>query len=355
MTAFWMQKVQHSLEICKTTTVNSIQKQPELPAPSGYDGRVGLFKTLWIIHSGEIYGLAGKLFVDAVALIFIFLSVSGFILFLNPYVIKRRKAKNRNFKPVVQSSRWNLKWHNKLGWMATLFLVITALTGMFLRPPLLIPIANAEVSKIPFTILDTPNPWFDKLRRIIYDPNRDTFIFGSPDGVYFCDASLKSPSWRIQSQPPISVMGISVFEQLSKTELLIGSFSGLFHWDMAKGDIINYITKQPYVRQNRSGPPIGEHSVTAFSRDFTGGEHYFDYGRGVQTLSGNERFPEMPEEIQNEPISLWNFALEVHTARIFSSLIGPFYILIVPLTGFLSLFVVISGFVLWFKRHRKKY
>jgi hypothetical protein len=40
---------------------------------------------------------------------------------------------------------------------------------MFLRPPLLITIANARVGKIPWSVLDTPNPWEDKLRAVIFD------------------------------------------------------------------------------------------------------------------------------------------------------------------------------------------
>ena len=36
----------------------------QLPPPENYDNKTGLFKTLWVIHSGEIYGIAGKIIVD---------------------------------------------------------------------------------------------------------------------------------------------------------------------------------------------------------------------------------------------------------------------------------------------------
>jgi uncharacterized iron-regulated membrane protein len=53
-------------------------------------------------------------------------------------------------------------------------------------------------------------------------------------------------------------------------------------------------------------------------------------------------------------MSLWNVALELHTGRVFEHLIGPFYILIVPLAGICILLVLISGFLLWWKVYRKK-
>jgi uncharacterized iron-regulated membrane protein len=44
----------------------------------------------------------------------------------------------------------------------------------------------------------------------------------------------------------------------------------------------------------------------------------------------------------------------VHTGRIFEHLIGPFYILYVPLAGLCLIMVLVSGFFIWWKAHRKK-
>ena len=41
----------------------------QLPPPENYDNKAGLFKTLWVIHNGEIYGKAGKLIVDFAGLV----------------------------------------------------------------------------------------------------------------------------------------------------------------------------------------------------------------------------------------------------------------------------------------------
>lgn len=67
----------------------------EIPAPEGYKNDVTLFETIWQIHSGEILGLPGKLFVDLLGIITIFLSLTGIIYFFFPKLIKRRVRKNR--------------------------------------------------------------------------------------------------------------------------------------------------------------------------------------------------------------------------------------------------------------------
>ena len=71
-------------------------------------------------------------------------------------------------------------------------------------------------------------------------------------------------------------------------------------------------------------------------------------------MNGKNPGIEMPDEIiKKSPVSLWNLALELHTGRFFRFLTGPLYILIVPLTGLISIFLIISGVSLWFKYHRK--
>jgi len=55
---------------------------------------------------------------------------------------------------------------------------------MFLRPPLLIAIFTSNVSKIPYTELDTPNAWFDKLRRIVYDDTNHRYAVATIDDFF---------------------------------------------------------------------------------------------------------------------------------------------------------------------------
>jgi len=166
----------------------------------------GVFKTLWVIHSGEIYGKVGRLLVDAVGLIVILISIAG------------HRIKNAN--------KFSLKWHNRLGSWAILILMITTITGMFLRPPLLIPIANAKVAKIKYSELDNPNPWFDRLRDLLYDKELNRFVLATSEGIYYSNDAFGSPLRKYPVQPPVSVMGITVLEVHTGRifEFIIGKF-----------------------------------------------------------------------------------------------------------------------------------
>ncbi len=327
----------------------------QLEAPDGYDNKIGLFKTLWIIHSGEIYGTIGKLIVDGIGIIFIFLTITGFILFINHYLIKRKKRHNKSLDKIKKVNRWNLDWHNKIGWTTLVFLLITTITGMFLRPPLLIAIASTKVKKIPHTILDNNNAWFDRFRTIHYNKATQTYVIGTTGGMYYSKDIFNERLQLFGHKLPVSVMGITVFEQKSDYEYLIGSFEGLFLWNSKTGSVWDYITKKPYVAPKRKGPPIGAYLVSGYFPKYKGKECFFDYNNGLCTMNGEPIPVKMPDHVREQPMSLWNVMLEVHTGRIFEHILGMFYILIVPLLGLTSIFVLISGFVVWYKRHRKKY
>lgn len=323
-----------------------------LPAPVYYENKEGLFRTLWVIHSGEIAGIAGKLFVDLIGLVFIFLTISGMIYWLFPKWVRKRKKKEKSIHSIVRINRFSLKWHNKLGVWVVFFLIVTTFTGMFLRPPLLITIANSRVGKIPFTILDSPNPWFDKLRRIIYDKNTDSFIIGTNQGIYFVDAKLKSALTPVYPQPPISVMGINVFENLGDGSYLIGSFNGLFLWNPTNGKIVDVFNPLMKVPENQGGPPLSQNMTAGFI-DLGKQQFIFDYNRGVESVHPSFPFPEMPHHIiKQSPMSLWNLALEFHTGRYYSILFGQLYILFIPLFGLTMLLILITGFWLWWKIYR---
>jgi len=326
----------------------------ELPNPEGYNNKIGLFKTIWVIHSGEIYGDAGKLIVDFFGIIFAIMSITGIIFFTFPRFIKRRKKKQKSVRRHLNTLRRSLNWHKTIGWSLGVFLFFTAFTGMFLRPPLLIPIADAQVSKIPFTELDTPNAWFDKLRRIIYKPENNTYYIATIEGLFYSDDNFKSELKQIPINVPISVMGINVFEFNDNGRLLVGSFNGLFELDLHRNTFIDYVTKKPYVvSSSRGGSPIGEHMAAGYSNDFPA-EVYFDYNKGLSTLVDSDFALEMPSEIKQSRISLWNTALEMHTARLFKFAFGELYILFIPLFGFSVLFVIVSGAVVVYRQKKRR-
>jgi hypothetical protein len=318
------------------------------------DGKEGLFRTFWVIHSGEIYGLAGKLIVDAIGIIFILLCITGLIYFFVPYRLRRISDPFRKSK-LKQFNRLNLKWHNVVGSWTILLLLLNTTMGIFLRPPLLIPIANSRVQKIKYTKLDSPNPWSDRFRDLLYDDSLHRFLVATSEGIYYSDDDFRGKLQPFTIQPPVSVMGITVFEKRGPGKYLIGSFSGIFEWEPSAGRVTDYITKTGYVDTGRSGPPFGSVSVAGYLKTGNTSELVFDYANGVFPLSETNPLPPVPREIiSNSPISLWNTSLEVHTGRIFEPILGPFYILVVPLVGLATLIILISGFFAWWLARRKK-
>jgi hypothetical protein len=334
--------------LLKTTDLSHFSVS-QLPPPENYDNIVGLFKTLWIIHSGEIYGKTGKLIVDFAALVFAFLTITGFIVFVNRIILKKNKKPAEVRVKLRNSNNWNIKWHNKIGWIALAILILNTTTGMFLRPPLLAFIGNSRVGKIPYTELATSNPWFDQLRRIYYDQDINRFIVVTMDGFYYSDDNFKTELRQFRYQPPASIMGVTVFEKIDVNTFLVGSFDGLFTWNSQTGEVFDYIKKQLYTAPSHNGRPIGDFLISGFTRDFRNQEYYFDYDQGAVNINGLQRFAPLPENIRDTPMSLWNVALEIHTGRIYQSIIGDFYVLIVPLTGLFVLFILISGFIVWLK------
>ncbi len=339
--------------LLKTNDENSFQTII-LPAPVGYNGKASLFKTLWLLHSGEIWGSVGKLVVDLFGLAILIISLTGLMHFIFPKWLKRRKTKQKENTKLVTVRNANLRWHNQLGWIFIPFLIFVTITGMFLRPPLLIAIASSVVSPIPGTVLSSSNPWYDKLRRILYDEQQQIFLFSTSEGIYFTDENFQEPMQRLMNEPPVSIMGCNVLEKKSESTYLVGSFNGLFLWNPLSGKVTDYLSGSPYSAPEVAGPPVSKDMIDGWFAGPAGKEFYFDYNRGVLPIRNKAQFGKMSAEIiSNSPISLWNLSLEVHTGRIFESLIGLFYILYVPFAGICILIVLISGFLIWWMGYRK--
>lgn len=177
----------------------------ELHAPAGYTNKVSLFRTLWLVHSGEIGGLMGKLIVDLVALLLAFLCLSGFVIWLLPKWIRRRRNKGLWQKGL----RWHFRWHDRWGRYALPLLVFITLTGFALRPPLLLAVVRIATPPIPGSLLDSPNPWQDKLRALRWDANRSDWLLSTSDGFYSLTDFRHQPVRETQA-PAVSVMGVNV-------------------------------------------------------------------------------------------------------------------------------------------------
>jgi hypothetical protein len=326
----------------------------QLPHPAGYKKETSLFRALWVIHSGKILGTPGKLLVDLLGIIMIILSLTGIVWFIAPDLMKAMKKKVVAKKNFARFNKFSLKWHNHLGIWSLAFLLILALTGMFLRPPLLIPIIRKTFPAVKYTILDHPNPWYDKLRDIQYDRLSGYFIISTSEGFYTADLLLADSLRRIPLQPPVSVMGINVFEQPADGEFIVGSFSGIYRWFPSMFLLTDFISGMPVQPARGMANPFGSVAVAGYLEN-DDKKYLFDYNAGIVSMTrGNPTF-EMPEHIRKtSPMPLWNIALEVHTGRFYSFMLGKYNILFIPIAGLFITIILISGGILWLRNYRRK-
>lgn len=278
-----------------------------LREPDGYRGEVSLFRTVWMLHSGELFGTAGRLFVDAIALVLVVLCVTGLIYWLSNGYMRRKRSKGEKTPTALRITRISYLWHDKIGRATIVLTLFISVTGWCLRPPVMIVMALNRIPVIPGTVLDSPNPWHDKLRMIRYDDSCGDWLLSTSDGFYSLE-NLRDIPVRINHAPPVSVMGLNVFENGNSGEWLCGSFSGMFIWDRAGQTVADYFTREPAA--GSSGPPFGKQPISGYSRDFAGREFTVDYYRGTDAII-------QPAEFEMLPMSLWNLALEVHSGRIY--------------------------------------
>ena len=334
--------------LLKSVDLNHFDKI-QLPAPINHKKQTSWFKLLWNLHSGELFGFLGKLFVDLLGVVVILLSITGLVHFFYPKLLNAEQRKNTTHR---NTRKLNLKWHNIVGYVFVVFLMFNVIAGMFLRPPLLIAIAKAKVGVIPFTHLDSPNPWQDKLRKITWNQAIEKYVVSTSDGFYLLNENQQIIEKPNCMQPPVSVMGCNVLQQVDSTNYIVGSFSGLFSWDIVSGEIYDLGKNKPFVNSTKSGRPISGTMVSGIVYLNNANIWYSDYNKGMVQVTSKQRFVKMPKSVKNAPMSLWNFCLEVHTGRIFESILGGFYILYVPLAGICMLIVLISGFFLWYWVYR---
>ena len=328
----------------KTNVTRKIIGQPE-----GFIPEVTLFKTVWHLHSGAFFGLTGRLVVDAIAIVLIILSITGIILFIQPYRIRRQKRlqAREKMQKLGKQMVFNAKWHNKLGYTTIILTLWLAITGMCLRPPLMIPLAmNKTTEKV-----KDGNVWHDKLRAIRWDAAEGNWLVSTSEGFLRVDEHFQHKPTLLNKEkaPKVSPMGVTVFESDSKGGWLVGSFSGMFRWYPEKNLIVDYFTGKQNIE--KSMIPISNHLVSGYSRDFFDGkEVVFDYSKGA-SLGETASTPELLSAI---PMSLWNVALELHVGRCYSPLLGPLSDLFVFISGLLITLVLLSGYIILHRRKKKK-
>ncbi len=285
-----------------------------LAKASNDDGKVALFNTVWQLHSGALFGIVGKLIVDCISLVLLFLTLSGLIYW---FVMKGKWQESGRI------ARGWLRWHNYIGRISIVLTLFLTLTGWMLRPPALIAIASGRVPVIPFSAMDTHNTWQEKLRVLRYDRVSGDWLLHTSEGFYSMK-ELSAVPVPIAQQVPVSVMGVNVMQQTRNGAWLVGSFSGMYEWDRQHQTLIDYFTHQP--AKPTKGMPFGAYAVAGYSNDFACGEVIADYKKGCDNLV-------QPHWMSTLPMSLRNVSLEIHTGRIYTFLGGgvTFYIFVIGL------------------------
>ena len=261
----------------------------DLPAPPDYKDRTTAFRTVWLLHSGELFGFAGRLLVDAVAVVLIVLIVTGFAFFC------LRKTKRR-WQSKGSTMKHTLRWHNLVGRKTIVATILICATGWCLRPPVMVALALTKVPTLPFTTLKSKNPWHDKLRLVRYDSRVGDWLLSASVGYFSLGSDISKPRpTRIMDAPPQNVMAT------------------------------DYFTGRPVSK--KPGSPLGKKAISGYSSDFRvsaagqKGTNGTDTKKSVTEVvtdyyDGTTKIVQ-PESLRRLPMSLWNAALEVHTCRIY--------------------------------------
>lgn len=302
-------------------------RQVELPKPKDYDGKVTAFRTVWLFHSGELFGCIGKLIVDGIAIVLVLLCITGIIFWIKP----KQKA-------LLRSS---LQWHNKIGRYTILLTLLIVFTGWCLRPPVMIALVLNKIPSIPGTTLYNKNSWNDKLRMIRYDERFGDWILSTSDGFYSVDFK-KGKLKAISNTPLVSVMGLNVLQKSNEGKWYCGSFSGLFVWDRVKGTAVDYFTKKPTPK--KTGAPFGKKAIAGMSQDFSKTPVVAEYYDGTN-------FAPQPTTMTQLPMSLWNVALEAHSGRLFMGSIATYIFIFIM--GILAIWCLWSGYIVRLATRKK--
>lgn len=332
-----------------------------IPAPKNYEPKTTLFKLVWHLHSGEFFGLPGKLVVDAIALVLIVLSITGILLFILPYGIRRAKklAAKARMKRLGKQFAWNMKWHNKIGYVTIVLTLWIAITGMCLRPPLMVPLV---LSKLPQAVGEDGNVWQDKFRAIRWDAVQGDWLVSTSEGFLRVDEDFSQAPKILPDDecPKLSPMGVTVWESDGNGGWIVGSFRGIYRWKPVnhKSQILDYFTNEPCVETSMI--PISDNLICGYSEDLFDREPMvFDFAKGVEDAKGQvinilDEKDAMSDLIcETAPMSLWNVALELHVGRCYSPFLGPLSDLFVFLSGLLITLVLLSGYIISHRRRKK--
>lgn len=314
-------------------------RRVQLKAPDNHDGNVTLFRTVWTLHNGEMFGWAGRVFVDLMAVLLMLIAATGAMAFLMPRTTRMMKKDTRK---AGRHTAATMLLHRRLGRATIALTLFVCATGWMLRPPMIALVASLRTPPIPGTTLHSDNPWHDKLRMVRHDDKAGDWLISTSDGFYSL-ATLEATPEKTGKEPPVSVMGLNVWQKDSQGRWLAGSFGGMYEWDRSSGQITDFFTRQ--TTDAHRGVPFGQHPVSGYSADFVGKAFAVDYRKGTDEVP-------QPREMAGLPMSLWAVAQEVHTGRIFTFL-GKGSALYVFVAGSVAIAALWTGLRLTSRKRRK--
>lgn len=313
-------------------------QQVQLPAPEDGKPKTTLFRLVWKLHSGELFGTVGRIVVDAIAVILIFLCITGIITLIRPRA--RVTTPGGGMQTIMAQNavfRISALWHSRLGRGTIILTLLVVISGWCLRPPVMIPLVKWET-----TSLGDDNPWNDKLRMLRYDASHGDWLLSTSNGFYSIDSidgrlSNVSQPKKIDNAPAVSVMGLNAWEKLFDGTWVCCSFSGISIWD-----------RDANAGESAHGRPMAfsDKAISGHSSDI--GEYPFavSYIRGTDVVK-------QPAALRTLPMPLWNVALEIHSGRLFFGTAATFsYVFII---GLLAFWCIWSGWKMSrYGRKRKK-
>lgn len=325
-------------------------------APVGYTGEILLFRIVWALHSGEYFGLAGRLAVDIIGLVVMGLCATG--IFYTFYRKQLQRAKHHALDEATRMLRHkrqrrlgqSFRWHNLMGQKLLWVTGFVLLSGWLLRPPLMLPLIFTQMRPASWSELGSDNPWFDRLRSLRYDKQYDRWLLSTSEGFFTLPSSLLGQPKRWEAQPQVSPMGVTVLEQRTDGSWLVGSFSGLSTLDPNRAyEQRDYFSRE-LIHTDKLARPVGTHQVAgAILGAEQAEDRIFLYDRGAvsardQALGSHLAMPAQPEELNDSPYSLWQAALELHAGRLYKPFLGKWGTdLFIFFLGLASLIVLVTG------------
>lgn len=312
---------------------NSKFEKMTLEADMG-DEKISLFSLMFDLHSGEIFGLPGRLLYDAAGVMIVFLSFSGIYMWYFPWR-KKKKSKAGSKKLFI----WFYKHHFKIGIISATLVLIIGVTGIFLLRPLSRVIAGKTISKKNYPGFLPDNNFEGRIKNAIYDEKNKQILLYAANKFWSSNPEFDKPLERLDIPKFVAGHGLSVFEKTDSANVILGSFAGLYK--------LNLQTKKS---EKIAVPGKGRKFVTGFAQFNNGAQFVSTLYNGIIPLGKESSISKivMPEEmIKNYSMPLWSYLFSLHKGRIFIDLFGSYTGPIFFTLGALFVLITLSGIFDW--------